>query len=83
MTKLSNYVVLSAVLSIISTSCLTPSVLAQDTEPSKTAAPEKAATPHKTQTAKRRTARKKAKLKADSTKVIEKGVKQAGTNLEK
>jgi len=82
MTKLNNYVVLSAVLSIVSTALVTPSAIAQDSAPATTTAPA-AATPHKTQTAKRRTARKKAKLKSDASKVIGKGVTKAGTNLEK
>jgi hypothetical protein len=86
MTKLTNYVVLSAVLSILSTAGLMPSALAQGadsaTTTTTTTAPAKAAAPHKT-TARKRTAKKRVKIKAAAAKDIEKGVQQAGTNLKK
>jgi cell division septum initiation protein DivIVA len=57
-----------------------PSVLAQATGSTTTTAAETPA-PHKKKTAKRRNARKRAKLKSDASKVIEKGVDKAGANL--
>jgi hypothetical protein len=86
MTKLTNYVVLSAVLSILSTVCLTPSALAQGTTDAAPAsapatAPAKTAAPKTT--ARKRNARKRAKLKAAAAKDISKGVQQAGENIKK
>ncbi len=84
MTKLTKYAVLTAALSILSASCLMPSAHAQatGTTTTTTTAAEKPA-PHKSKTAKRRNARKRAKLKSDASKVIEKGVDKAGANLTK
>ncbi len=85
MTNLTKYAVLTAALSILSASCLMPSAHAQatgSTTTTTTTAAEKPA-PHKSKAAKRRNARKKAKLKSDASKVIEKGVDKAGANLTK
>ena len=84
MTKLTNFAVLTAALSLISTTCMTPSAFAQNAEPSSaTSSTQKAAAPSKAKTAKKRVAKKRAKLKSDASKIIKKGVEQAGTNLDK
>ena len=82
MTKLTNCAAFFAALSILFTSCLMPSALAQSTDASKTTVSEKAAAPKKAKTA-GTNARKSAKLKSSASKDIEKGVEKAGSNLNK
>jgi hypothetical protein len=84
MTKLTNFVVLSAVLSILSTAGLTTSALAQGADSATTpaAAPAKAAAPHKS-TARKHTGKRRVKVKAAAAKDISKGVQQAGENIKK
>ncbi len=83
MIKLANTIVLSTALSLFAASAFVLPSLAQGTDTAASDASTKAAPAKKAVTAKKRNARKRAKLKSDASKTIEKGVDKANTNLNK